>query len=112
MPLETLPVSVLFVMDLSQSVTRERRQRLAAAARQFSGQLSENDRCAVMIFSAQPVLTHDFAGCSELPRESVPGGAASSAARRSGTRCCFPPRLPRRNPDGPSSSSSPTATTP
>ena len=34
-PLEDLPVSVLFVMDLSESVTRDRRQRLAAAARQF-----------------------------------------------------------------------------
>ncbi|MCY3746298.1 MAG: VWA domain-containing protein [Acidobacteria bacterium] len=80
-PLEDLPVSVLFVMDLSESVTRDRRQRLAAAARQFSGQLSENDRCAVMIFSSQPVLTHDFAGCSELPpnpfpEEGVIGGTA------------------------------------
>lgn len=80
-PLEDLPLSVLFVMDLSESVSRERRQRLAAAARQFSGQLSENDRCAVMIFSSQPVLTHDFAGCAELPpnpfpEESVIGGTA------------------------------------
>jgi len=80
-PLEDLPVSVLFVMDLSESVTRDRRQRLAAAARQFSGRLSENDRCAVMIFSSQPVLTHDFAGCSELPpnpfpEEGVIGGTA------------------------------------
>ena len=73
-PLESLPVSVLFVMDLSQSVTRERRQRLATAARQFSGQLSESDRCAVMIFSSQPVLTHDFAGCSELPPNPFPEG--------------------------------------
>ena len=80
-PLDDLPVSVLFVMDMSESVTRDRRQRLAAAARQFSGQLSENDRCAVMIFSSQPVLAHDFAGCSELPpnpfpEEGVIGGTA------------------------------------
>ena len=80
-PLEDLPVSVLFVMDLSESVTRDRRQLLAAAARQFSGQLSGNDRCAVMIFSSQPVLTHDFAGCAELPEspfpeEGVIGGTA------------------------------------
>ena len=71
-PLEELPVSVLFVMDLSESVSRERRQRLAAAARQFSGQLSEGDRCGVMIFSSQPVLTHDFANCSELPPNPFP----------------------------------------
>ena len=71
-PLEDLPVSVLFVMDMSESVTRERRERLAAAARQFSGQLSANDRCAVMIFSSQPVLAHDFTGCAELPRNPFP----------------------------------------
>ena len=80
-PLEDLPVSVLFVMDLSESVTRERRQLLAAAARQFADQLSRNDRCAVMIFSSQPVLTHDFAACAELPQspfpeEGVVGGTA------------------------------------
>ena len=80
-PLESLPVSVLFVMDMSQSVTRERRQLLAAAARQFSGQLSDSDRCAVLVFSSQPGLTHDFAGCSELPanpfpEEGVIGGTA------------------------------------
>ena len=71
-PLEDLPVSVLFVMDLSESVTRERRQLLAAAARQFADQLSRNDRCAVMIFSSQPVLTHDFAACAELPQSPFP----------------------------------------
>ncbi len=70
--LEDLPVSVLFVMDMSESVTRERRRFLASAARQFAGQLSRNDRCAVMIFSTQPVLTHDFAGCSELPASPFP----------------------------------------
>ena len=80
-PVEDLPVSVLFVMDMSESVTRERRERLAAAARQFSGQLSGNDRCAVMIFSSQPVLAHDFTGCSELPpnpfpEEGIVGGTA------------------------------------
>lgn len=71
-PVEDLPVSVLFVMDMSESVTRDRRQRLAAAARQFSGQLSAEDRCAVMIFSSQPFLAHDFAGCSELPPNPFP----------------------------------------
>lgn len=71
-PLEDLPVSVLFLMDMSESVTRERRQRLAAAARQFSGQLAGNDRCAVMIFSSQPELVHDFTGCAELPPDPFP----------------------------------------
>ena len=80
-PLEDLPVSVLFVMDMSESVTRERRQLLASAARQFSGQLAGTDRCAVMTFSSQPVLTHDFTGCAELPpnpfpEEAVIGGTA------------------------------------
>ena len=80
-PLEDLPVSVLFVMDMSQSVTQERRQRLAEAARQFSGQLSGQDRCAVVTFASEPVVTHDFAGCSDLPPnpfppEGVVGGTA------------------------------------
>ena len=80
-PVEDLPVSVLFVMDMSESVTRERRERLAAAAGQFSGQLSDRDRCALMIFSSQPLLTHDFTGCAELPpnpfpEEGVIGGTA------------------------------------
>ena len=80
-PLADLPVSLLFVMDLSQSVTQERRQLLAEAARQFSGQLSGQDRCAVVTFTSEPVVTHDFAGCSELPpnpfpEEGVVGGTA------------------------------------
>ena len=79
--LEDLPVSVLFVMDMSESVTQERRQLLGAAARQFSGQLSEQDRCGVVTFTSEPVLTHDFANCSELPgnpfpEEGVLGGTA------------------------------------
>ena len=80
-PLEDLPLSVLFVMDLSESVTEERRRLLASAARQFSTQLSANDRCAVMTFSSQPALIQDFTGCSELPanpfpEESVIGGTS------------------------------------
>lgn len=71
-PLEDLPLSVLFVMDLSESVTEERRQLLASAARQFSSQLAENDRCAVMTFASQPALIHDFAGCSDLPANPFP----------------------------------------
>ena len=80
-PVEELPVSVLFVMDMSESVTRERRQRLAEAAGQFASRLSEDDRCAVMIFSSQPALTHDFTGCPALPsnpfpEEAIIGGTA------------------------------------
>ena len=80
-PQQDLPVSILFVMDMSESVTRERRQLLAEAARQFSGQLSGADRCAVLFFTSQPVLSHDFTGCSELPpnpfpQEAVVGGTA------------------------------------
>ncbi len=80
-PLEELPVSVLFVMDLSESVSAERRRRLAAAARHFAGELGPGDRCAVALFASEPVLVHDFAGCPEqpenpFPTQGVAGGTA------------------------------------
>lgn len=80
-PLGELPVSVLFVMDLSPSVTEERQELLADAARRFAGQLSARDRCAVLLFASEPTLTHDFAHCAELPAnpfggDNVLGGTA------------------------------------
>ena len=80
-PQGDLPVSVLFVMDLSESVTGERRERLAAAARQFAGQLGSRDRCAVAVFASELVLGHDFADCSRLPPDPFPaeGGTGGTA---------------------------------
>ena len=111
-PLEDLPVSVLFVMDMSESVTRERRQLLASAARQFSGQLAGTDRCAVMTFSSQPVNSPMTSPAAPSCLRTRSPKRPSSAGRRSGTRCCSPRRSSRENRAGPSSSSSPTATTP
>ena len=71
-PQGELPVSVLFLMDLSESVSGERRRLLAAAAEQFAGQLSERDRCGVAVFASEVSLARDFAGCSLLPADPFP----------------------------------------
>ncbi len=72
-PLDDLSLSVLFVMDLSLSVTPERRERLRSAAERVARQLDPGDVCAASAFAGTFALIHDFAPCASLP-EDVFGG--------------------------------------
>ncbi len=60
----SLPLAVLFAMDVSASTAGERRRRLAAGARQFAGALTEDDDCAVVAFSNRASWVREFASCS------------------------------------------------
>lgn len=61
----SLPLAVLFAMDVSASTAGERRRRLAAGARQFAGALTDRDDCAVVAFSNRARWVREFAACSE-----------------------------------------------
>ena len=83
----TLPLAVLFAMDVSASTAGERRRRLAAGARQFAGALTERDDCAVVAFSNRAQWVREFASCSG----DVGDGPAPDRRRRGHRplgRCC------------------------
>ena len=60
---ESLPLAVLFAMDVSASTAGERRRRLAAGARQFAGALNERDDCGVVAFSNRARWVREFGSC-------------------------------------------------
>ncbi|MYF78053.1 MAG: hypothetical protein F4174_12200, partial [Acidobacteria bacterium] len=62
---DSLPLAVLFAMDVSASTAGERRRRLAAGARQFAGALTGDDDCAVVAFSNRASWVRAFAPCSD-----------------------------------------------
>ena len=64
---EDQSLSVLFVMDLSESVTPGQRRRLAWAAERFANQLSDRDRCAIGFVASRFTLLRDFSGCTTMP---------------------------------------------
>ena len=66
------PLSVLFVMDLSESLTPGQRRTLARAAERFANRLSDRDRCAIGFFASQLTLLRDFTSCTSLPRDTFP----------------------------------------
>ncbi len=80
-PLADLSLSVLFVMDLSLSVTPERQSRLREAAERVAAQLGAEDTCAAAVFAAEFWLIHDFAPCKDLPADifgsAEPGGGTA-----------------------------------
>ena len=69
---ERRPLSVLFAMDLSESVDAERRRLLADAASGFAAQLSERDACAAAVFSSELLLTREFAPCGSAAGSPFP----------------------------------------
>ena len=60
---ESLPLAVLFAMDVSASTAGERRRRLAAGARQFAGALTDRDDCGVVAFSNRARWVRKFGSC-------------------------------------------------
>ncbi len=59
----SVPLAVLFAMDVSGSTAGERRRRLAAGARQFAGALTDRDDCGVVAFSNRARWVREFGSC-------------------------------------------------
>ncbi len=74
-PQADLPLSVLFLMDLSTSVTEERARRLREAAARFGAQLTARDRCAHAVFAGDLRLVRDFDDCRGLDAAAAPDRA-------------------------------------
>ena len=74
----SLPVAVVFAMDVSASTVGERQRRLGEGAALFAGGLTRRDSCAVIAFSMEPFWTREFAPCGIGVRTDVrtiePGG--------------------------------------
>lgn len=60
---ESLPLAVLFAMDVSASTAGERRRRLAAGAQQFADALTERDDCGVVAVSNRAQWVREFGSC-------------------------------------------------
>ena len=77
----SLPVAVVFAMDVSASTVGERQRRLGEGAALFAGGLTRRDSCAVIAFSMEPFWTREFAPCAADVRTDVrtiePGGPTS-----------------------------------
>lgn len=77
----SLPVAVVFAMDVSASTVGERQRRLGEGAALFAGGLTRRDSCAVIAFSMEPFWTREFAPCAVDVRTDVrtiePGGPTS-----------------------------------
>lgn len=77
----SLPVAVVFAMDVSASTVGERQRRLGEGAALFAGGLTRLDSCAVIAFSMEPFWIREFAACSAGVRNDVqtiePGGSTS-----------------------------------
>ncbi len=76
-PQSDLPLSILFLMDQSASVTEERSRLLREAAARFGAQLAEQDECARARFAESLVLVRDFGDCRTLDEESPSAEALS-----------------------------------
>lgn len=77
----SLPVTVLFAMDVSASTVGERRRHLGAGAALFAGGLTDRDSCAVIAFSMESFRARDFAPCDPAVRNDVqvtPAGGATA----------------------------------
>ena len=77
----SLPVAVVFAMDVSASTVGERQRRLGEGAALFAGGLTRRDSCAVIAFSMEPFWTREFTPCGPEVRTDVrteaPGGPTS-----------------------------------
>ena len=77
----SLPVTVLFAMDVSASTMGERQRHLEEGAALFTGGLTDRDACAVVAFSLEPFWVRDFAPCGpEVGNDfqtTLPGGATA-----------------------------------
>ena len=77
----SLPVAVVFAMDVSASTVGERQRRLGEGAALFAGGLTRRDSCAVIAFSMEPFWTREFGPCGADVRTDVrtiePGGPTS-----------------------------------
>ena len=92
----SLPVAVVFAMDVSASTVGERQRRLGEGAALFAGGLTRRDSCAVIAFSMEPFWTREFAPCAVDVRTDVrtiePGGPDLGSGQRD--------PLPRGAPSG------------
>ena len=77
----SLPLTVLFAMDVSASTVGERRRHLGEGAALFAGGLTDRDSCAVVAFAMEPFWIREFAPCdSEIGNDvqtTPPGGATA-----------------------------------
>ena len=77
----SLPVTVLFAMDVSASTVGERQRHLGEGAALFAGGLTDRDSCAVVAFAMEPFWIREFAPCGPEVGNDVqttaPGGATA-----------------------------------
>ena len=77
----SLPVTVLFAMDVSASTVGERQRHLGEGAALFAGGLTDRDSCAVAAFAMEPFWIREFAPCGPEVGNDVqavpPGGATT-----------------------------------
>ncbi len=77
----SLPVTVLFAMDVSASTVGERQRHLGEGAALFAGELNDRDACAVVAFSMESFWVREFAPCGPGLGNDVqatsPGGATA-----------------------------------
>ena len=77
----SLPVTVLFAMDVSASTVGERQRHLGEGAALFAGGLTDRDSCAVAAFAMEPFWIREFAPCGPAVGNDVqttlPGGATA-----------------------------------
>lgn len=77
----SLPVTVLFAMDVSASTEGERRQHLGKGAALFAGGLTDRDACGVLAFSMEPLWVREFRPCGPAIENDVratPAGGATA----------------------------------
>ena len=77
----SLPVTVLFALDVSASTVGERQRHLGEGAALFAGGLTDRDSCAVVAFAMEPFWIREFAPCGPEVGNDVqttpPGGATA-----------------------------------
>ena len=67
----SVPVTVLFAVDVSASTTGERQRQLGRGAARFAGGLTEADSCAVIAFAREPFWVRQFTPCGPAVGEDV-----------------------------------------
>ncbi len=67
----SVPVTVLFAVDVSASTIGERQRQLGKGAALFAGGLTDADSCAVIAFAREPSWVREFAPCGPAVGEDV-----------------------------------------
>ena len=67
----SVPVTVLFAVDVSASTIGERQRQLGKGAALFAGGLTDADSCAVIAFAREPFWVRRFTPCGPAVGEDV-----------------------------------------